>query len=189
MGMFSSFCFSVLFLFHSDELYLLSPLVMAFDSSAPLPVCPSAAVPSFIHQSLFAALPSRPPHCSCLPVFPGFCFGAWCLSFGRSSCLALPCGAPASCGVVRAFSSQASGLRPGSGPGYFLLCRSPSASGSFPGLASPSPAVAFTPLRVWLQNLSHPGQPLLGPHPPSQTSAAFPAGFQQLFPGTCPALL
>lgn len=144
--------------------YLLSPLVMAFDCSAPLPICPSAAVPFFIHQSLFAALPSCPPHCSCLPVFPGLCYGSWCLSFGRSRSLARS----------RDASSFAAPPLP-----------------SAPSLVSPHPHQLLPSLlyEFGSRPSPHPGQPLLGPHPRSQTPAAFPASFQQLFPGTCPAPL
>lgn len=118
------------------------------------------------------AIPSTP--CSCLPVFPGLCFGSRCLCPGRSSCLALPRWASASCGTVRPSSSRDSALRPGSEPGCFLLCRSPSAFGSFPGLASSSAAVAFTPLRVWLQTLSppRPDPPLPRPQQLSQPASS-----------------
>lgn len=145
--------------------YLLSPLVMAFDCSAPLPICPSAAVPSFIHQSLFAALPSRPSTpLQLFAVFPGLCYGSRCLSFGRSRSLARS----------RDASSFAAPPLP-----------------SAPSLVSPHPHQLLPSLlfEFGCRLSPHPGQPLLGPHPRSQTPAAFPASFQQLFPGTCPAPL
>lgn len=162
--MFSSLCFSVLFLFHWDE--LLSPFPFGYGFSLfcssphlslsscallhpPKPVC-SFAIPSTPLQ-LFA-------------VFPGLCYGSRCLSFGRSRSLA--CSWDAS-------SFAAPPLPPA------------------PSLVSPHPHQLLPSLlyEFGCRPSPHPGQPLLGPHPRSQTPAAFPASFQQLFPGTCPVPL
>lgn len=130
--MFSSLCVSVLFLFHWDELWLLSPWLQLLILLLLLSPCVPQQL-ALLHPlkpvCSFAILPTP---CSCLPVFPGLWFGSpwpsaavW-LCPVEQECLLFPGHCP----------------RPGSELGCFLLC--PSASSSFPGLTSTSAAVAFT---------------------------------------------
>lgn len=161
---------------------------MAFDSSpAPLPVCPSAAVPSFIHRSLCLQL--------CHPVHPP----AVVSPCSQDSVLAPGAAAPA---AAAAWLCPAEPLPPAERcvpllPGTLPSALAPSRDAfsfatppppSTPSLASPHPQQLLPSPRCefGFRPSPHPGQTLLGPHPPSQTPAAFRASFQQLFLGTCP---
>lgn len=89
MGMFSSLCISVLFLFHWDELWLLSPwlwlfiLLLLLSPSVPQQLCPPSSTEACLqlcHPAHPLQLSARVPRAL-----------VW-LSLALSSCLALPCG-------------------------------------------------------------------------------------------------
>lgn len=188
MGMFSSLCFSVLFLFHWVELWLLSPwlrllILLLLSPSVPQQLCP----PSSTKACLQLCHPVHPTAAVCpcsqgsvlVPcASPSAAAAAWLcpaepLPLWKGACLLLP------------------GLCPPPWLGAGMLSPLPlPLLPPAPLLASPHPQQLPSSLCGFgSRPFPHPGQPGLGPHPRSQPPAAFPARFQQLFPGTCPALL
>lgn len=184
MGIFSNLCVSVLFLFLWDGLWLLSPwlwlliLLLLLSPS----VLSSAAEPSFIHRSLCLQL--------CHPVHPLQLFARvprtlfW-LPVPLPRPQQLPGSAPLSLCLLR---NGASLFFPG-------LCPPPWLGA---GMLSPLPLPLRLRLLPWPRLILsscclHPAASL-APDPlptrarptPSQTSATFPASFQQLFLDTRP---